>query len=142
MESNDMKSMLVLCLSSQCGSTGSAASREPWVAGLMPCLALWVKDLVLPLRLQLQLRSDPCPRNSVCHWVAKNEGKKKYIRALCKIQKHCQRRLTLLGESWETPWRRSSSLLGFEECIDICLVDEAGKYGGHSRKKYIKAQRH
>ena len=78
MESNDMKSMLALCLSSQCGAIGSAASREPWVAGLMPCLALWVKDLVLPLRLQLQIRSDPWPRNSVCHWVAKNEGKKVY----------------------------------------------------------------
>lgn len=40
----------------------------------------WVKDLVLPqlqLKLQLQLRSNPWPRNSISYRVAKNRKKKK-----------------------------------------------------------------
>ena len=38
-------------------------------------VAQWVKDLVLPqlwLRSRLHLGSDPWPRNSICHGVAKN----------------------------------------------------------------------
>ena len=46
-----------------------------------PQPAQWVKDPALPqlwLRSHLQLRSDPWPRNSICHKAAKNgRGKKK-----------------------------------------------------------------
>ena len=43
-------------------------------------LAQWVKDAALPqmlLGLQLQLRSDPWPWNSICHGSAKKEKEKK-----------------------------------------------------------------
>ena len=46
--------------------------------GSIPDLAQWVKDLALPQlqhRLQLWLRSDPWPRNSICCRVTK-KGKK------------------------------------------------------------------
>ena len=53
------------------------ASLERWDTGSIPGGAQWVKDLVLPPRLKLQLRSDPWPGNSICPGVAKKEGKKK-----------------------------------------------------------------
>ena len=65
--------------SSCCGAVGLAMSWECWDAGLIPSLAQWVYDLVLlqlQLGLQLQLRSDPWPRNSICCGVAKKERKK------------------------------------------------------------------
>ena len=43
-------------------------------AGLIPHLAEWFKDLVLPQ--QLQLGSDPWPGNSLCCRVAKKRKKK------------------------------------------------------------------
>lgn len=46
--------------------------------GLIPSLAQWIKDhtlLQLQLRLQLQLSSDPWPRNSICRRAAKIEKK-------------------------------------------------------------------
>ena len=52
------------------------ASWECWDAGLIPSLAQWVKDLVLPqlqLRLQPQLRCDPWPGNSIHCRVGKKE---------------------------------------------------------------------
>ena len=57
---------------------GLAVSWEHWDTGLIPGLMQWVKDPVLPqlwLRLQLQLGSDPWPRNSICHGAAKNKKK-------------------------------------------------------------------
>ena len=53
---------------------GSAASWEPWDVGLIPGLALWVRNLVLLpllLRLPLCLGSDPWPESSICHGAAK-----------------------------------------------------------------------
>ena len=55
--------------SSRCGTTRSAASQERWDEGFIPGPAQWVMDLELlwlRWRLQLQLGSDPWPRNSVC----------------------------------------------------------------------------
>ena len=48
-----------------------------------------LKDLVLPQmqhRSQLQLRSDPWPRNSICCGAAKKEGKKKFLLQVQNIQ--------------------------------------------------------
>ena len=45
--------------------------------GLIPSLAQWVKDLALPQlgrRSQLQLGSDPWPRNSACCGAAKKKN--------------------------------------------------------------------
>ena len=56
--------------------TGSAASWECWDAGSIPSPAHCVKDPVLPqlqLKLQLQVRSDSCPRNSICRGVAQRK---------------------------------------------------------------------
>ena len=55
------------------------ASWECWGTGSIPSLVQWVKDLALPqlwLRSQLWLGSDPWPRNSICHKVAKKRRKK------------------------------------------------------------------
>ena len=49
---------------------------QQWDVGSVPVLAQWVKDLTVPqlwLRLQLQLGSDPWPRNSVCCGALKNK---------------------------------------------------------------------
>ena len=54
-------------------------SWECWDAGLIPSPAQWVKDLAMPqlwLRSQLQLESDPWPRNSMCHGVAKKNQRR------------------------------------------------------------------
>ena len=57
----------------------------------VPSPTQWVADLTLPLlsfRLQLQLGSDPLPRNSICHREAKRE-KKKYMHIyICITLKH------------------------------------------------------
>ena len=61
-----------------CGTTGSVASWERWVTGLILSPAQWIKDSALPqlcLKLQLGLGSDPWPRNSKCLQAAKNEKK-------------------------------------------------------------------
>ena len=58
-----------------CGATGSVMSRERWDAGLIPSPAQWVKDVAL-------LGSDPWPRNSIGHGVAKREKKKKRKKSL------------------------------------------------------------
>ena len=61
------------------GLMGLAASLERWAAGSSPGLAQWVKDLALPQlghRLQLWLRSDPWPGNSIGHRAAKKETNK------------------------------------------------------------------
>lgn len=60
--------------------TGSAAFWECWEEGLIPGLAEWVKDSVLPqlqLRLQLRLRSDPWLCNSICRGWGGSQKKKK-----------------------------------------------------------------
>ena len=60
---------------------GSAVSWELQDKGLIPHPAQWVKNLALPqlwLRLQLWLRSDPWPKNSICHGVAKKKKKSKF----------------------------------------------------------------
>ena len=47
---------------------------ECWDTGSIPSPAQWVKDLVLSklqCSSQLWLGSDPWPRNSICHGVAK-----------------------------------------------------------------------
>ena len=49
---------------------GLAASWEHWDTGSITGPAQWVKDLVL---LQLQLRPDPQPGNSICHEAAKKK---------------------------------------------------------------------
>ena len=59
---------------------GSVVSWEHWDAGLIPGLVKRVKDPALSqlqLRPQLWLRSDPWPRNAICHRTAKKEGEKK-----------------------------------------------------------------
>ena len=67
--------------SSCSGATGLAVSWESWDAGLIPSLAQWVKDPVLPqlqLRLRLWLGSDPWPRRSISFRqseMKKNGGK-------------------------------------------------------------------
>ena len=53
-----------------------------WNSGMILGLAQWVKDLVLLQlrhRSQLQLGSDPWPRNTTCHKVAKKEKKKSLL---------------------------------------------------------------
>ena len=63
--------------SSHCCAVGLAVSRECWDSGSIPSLAQWVKDpmlLQLWLGSQLQLGSDPWPRNAPC---AKNLKKKR-----------------------------------------------------------------
>ena len=58
------------------------ASWEYWDAGSIPGLAQWVKDLVLlqlQYKSQLWLESDPWPRISICHRVAKKKKKKKFL---------------------------------------------------------------
>ena len=65
--------------SSCCSATGLTASLEHWDAGSILSLGQWVKDLALlqlQLRLQLWLGSDPWPRNSKCHGVAKKKTTK------------------------------------------------------------------
>ena len=65
--------------SSHCGATELVALLEHWDTGWTPGPAQWVKDLALPqlpLRLQLQLGSDPWPGNSMYHRAAKKEQKK------------------------------------------------------------------
>ena len=60
--------------SSLCGATGAASSWVDWDTCSVLSLAHWVKDPVLLqlwLGLQLQLRFDPWPRNSICHGAAK-----------------------------------------------------------------------
>ena len=47
------------------------------VASSIPDPAQWVKDLML---LQLQLRSDPCPGISICHWEGQRRKKKSVFR--------------------------------------------------------------
>ena len=56
---------------SYCAAAGSAASLERWDAGLIPGLAQWVKDLVLP---KLWHRSQ-VPGNSICCRAAKKGEK-------------------------------------------------------------------
>ena len=54
--------------------------REHWDMGSISDRAEWVKDPESPqlrLRLQLQLRSDPWPENSMCHGAVKKKKKKK-----------------------------------------------------------------
>ena len=61
---------------------GLVAALECWDIGSVPGLAQWVKDLVLPQlqqRSQLQLESDPWPRNSTCCEVAQKKKKKKKL---------------------------------------------------------------
>ena len=61
------------------GATGLAASLQCWDAGRIPGLVQWIKDLALPQlwhRLQVQLRSDPWPGNSIFHGAAKKKKKK------------------------------------------------------------------
>ena len=51
-----------------------------------PSPALWVEGpalLQLQLRLQLWLRSDPCPGNSICHRAAKKEKRKEKVNRPC-----------------------------------------------------------
>ena len=58
----------------------SVASLDQWDADLIPGLAQWVEDpalLQLWCGLQLQLRTDPWPGNSICHRAAKKGGGKK-----------------------------------------------------------------
>ena len=58
-------------------------SLECWETGSITYLAQWVKDLALPksqCRLRLWLRSDPWPRNSICHGAA---PPKKFPSLLC-----------------------------------------------------------
>ena len=58
------------------------ASPEHWNPGFNPGPVQWVKDLVLPqlwCRLQLRLRSDPWPRNSICYMVAKKNSTPAFI---------------------------------------------------------------
>ena len=57
---------------------GLAVYGELWDVGSIPGPAQRVKDpalLQLRLRSQLQLRSDPWTRSSLCHKVAKKEKK-------------------------------------------------------------------
>ena len=58
---------------------GSATPLECWNTGLILSPAQWVKDPAWPQlqhRSQFQLGSDPWPRNSVCHGVAKKKKRK------------------------------------------------------------------
>lgn len=63
---------------------GLAASRQHWDAGLILSPAQWIKDLALPRlwhRMQLWLRSDPCPQNSICSRAAKRYKKNPVVKA-------------------------------------------------------------
>ena len=65
-----------------CGATGPVASLQHQDTGPILAQHSRLKDLVLPQlwhRLQLQLRSDPWPWNSICHRAAKKEKKIKTI---------------------------------------------------------------
>lgn len=65
---------------SPCGARGSAVSLEHWNVSSIPGPAQCVKAPLLPQllwqRLQLWLRSDYWPWNSICHGMTKLKKKK------------------------------------------------------------------
>ena len=68
------------------GVPNVACNRIRRISGALGCrfhpqpgLAQWIKDLAFPQlwhRLQLKLRSDLWPRNTICQWVDKNKQTK------------------------------------------------------------------
>ena len=84
--SQKMKKPKIRCWSPHCGKTGSAESLEDQDTDSIPGPAQYVKELVL-LQLELQLRSDPWPRNSICHGTTKKEKtKQNIVTAVAQVQ--------------------------------------------------------
>jgi len=55
---------------------------DHWDSGLILSQAEWIRNLPspqMPLGSPLWLGSGPWPVNSMCHWTAKNEEKKKNV---------------------------------------------------------------
>ena len=74
------------------------ASCEKWDVGSIPSQAQRVKDLALPqllFRLQLQLKSDSWPGNSICGRAAKKKKKKEKKRKSEEVGRVEQRQGTM-----------------------------------------------
>ena len=93
---------------SRCSPMGSVVPWERWDTGLIPAPAQWVVDLALPqlqLGLQLRLRSDPWPRNSMCCGAVKKKKKKKKKRRRQMVGFLCGRMAPVRWRSDGEPFR-------------------------------------
>ena len=109
-------------------ATGWTASLECWDTGSIPSPAQWVKDLVLPqlwYRLQLWLRSDPWPGNSIGRKAAKKGKKNLPHKALPIIlPTSLFHKAELIPLQMAFVWSQPKSRSGISYlivCVSVCL---------------------